>query len=368
MNESGVSCAWKLASENLSKKLDRQSLDANKLTLAKGVVLRFTRNGAVDDIKYSQGQLCICSQVPEHDDDRLQVLIPPPGFRSLSKINVTTPPLDWKKVYLYREYGYDIAVGSLLMRRKQFPVVNHVSCTLHRALGLTLNSVTSRIASPSGPSADRHYCLWEKQQLLVLLSRVPSLDRITLINTETEIRDTITYLLNRRSLQEGYVNHVMKAVSKVISAEPTDRIIIENINFRPRRVSEVYLDDGGCVYMLISTRTLVHSYVGQTMQLSERVDAHNRGSSKHASVITSLFHLRPWFVGGIIVGIPFKPDMNDFSRAIRHRLEDAWHRLISPSDVPAIVLSKGKSLINVFGGEYPDLKFIDFVSESPMDV
>ena len=57
-------------------------------------------------------------------------------------------------------------------RRKQYPLNYNICSTAHKAMGETLPSIATRIEDGS------HYQLWDRNQLLVIISRVQSLDRI----------------------------------------------------------------------------------------------------------------------------------------------------------------------------------------------
>ena len=74
--------------------------------------------------------------------------------------------------------------------RRQYHLSHFVSTTVQKSIGATLPYVATKLSLQ-----DNKYRLWELEQMLVILSRVPSLNDITFVTTDPE--DTIASILNK---------------------------------------------------------------------------------------------------------------------------------------------------------------------------
>lgn len=367
LNEGGLHSTWKSATSNMSKQFNKYSSDPYELKLAVGLVLRFTRNGTSTDrgIVFSQGQLGICRELPNSStSEHVGILLVPVGIQFVDAIDVMNPPTSWTLAAIHRSLGYDVIVGAVTMRRRQYPLKNHISSTIHKSLGLTVPQLTTRLATPT---SDNRFALWEKQQLLVVISRVRKLTDITLINTPDEIRQTVTYLLDKRSTDMTMVARLLKAVAKTQSQVDPSRIILRSrFDPIPLRVFDPNVYDGGCVYCLTSTTNADVTYIGCTSNIYKRLNSHNRGLQ--GASFTAINDLMPWRIAALIIGFPFHARSSSYNKSSRAEVEHAWHILIASSDTLAVVLSKGKSLLSHYRLKYPYLKFVDYCSKTDTDV
>jgi len=193
------------------------------------MALTFNNNIATQTLpKFSQGQLVIISQLPDltlpPDDQRLSCRLVPPGVRVRGPQDVN---LNWPVINLKKRVSLPVTLArtaACVARRRQWPVRYYVSSTIHRIIGETCDRIATQISVASSA-----YTLWEKEQLIVLVSRVRSLDHITFVGTLNDTLLAIRKLLKQKSdlatwidkrietlnlLQDNY-NPILEAVPRL---------------------------------------------------------------------------------------------------------------------------------------------------------
>jgi hypothetical protein len=90
----------------------------------------------------------------------------------------------------------------------------------------------------------------------------------------------------------------------------------------------------GYVYILISKRDGNFTYIGQTKNISQRLDAHNRG---HGAIDTAPIERRPYALAGLISSV-------GLDASVRMRLEQHWRvlREQSSTDSPYRIVKLGE--------------------------
>ena len=92
----------------------------------------------------------------------------------------------------------------------------------------------------------------------------------------------------------------------------------------------------GYVYILISTRDGNFTYIGQSKNISQRLDAHNRG---HGAINTTPIELHPYALAGLISSV-------GLDASVRMGLEQRWRVLCEQSitDSPYRIVKLGESV------------------------
>ena len=174
---------------------------------------------------------------------------------------------------------------------------HHIASTIHGSMGSDIGKVVTSISRTQSL-----YALWLKEQVVVLLSRTSYARDITFVGNIKDTIDALKHMLRIKSQYSEYMNHVMEVLSFVNSHPdiPQPRIIQEHEHhpFRPCDVS-LPTDDNGYVYILVSTRNYKTTYIGKTLNISVRIDQHNRGEG---AIQTRPIQYRPWAVLTYVAG------------------------------------------------------------------
>jgi predicted GIY-YIG superfamily endonuclease len=299
--------------------LSYKCLEPSTLVVFVGAVMRLTYNnvhGVATCPRFSQGQLCVVLDIT-HDQideqyDRITVKLVPPGLRDFDAGHL---PLDWSEFQVKRRSTAPIITsGRTKARRKQFPLCHFVCSTIHKALGETLPHIATQLSL-----IDKRYRLWQREQLLVLLSRVPSLNDITFVTVDPE--DTIAAILNLLQQPSRWAAHVDNVLHSLNCSNAEPCVVYHDLNPLPN-VQQLMPDVSlGFVYMIVSTTDCRYAYVGETSCIRRRLQEHNSG---HGAQFTNDPYLRPWALMVLICGFPDGADTVQNSAA-RKAFERQWH-------------------------------------------
>ena len=313
---------WKKADENTVKFLNHSNRvkEPEILCVYKYAILEFTTN---NHTTWSQGQLAILMQTPkQHDIDinkdlELDVMIAPVGIKCLPSSYIETSAEtilesnNWthQKVKRISEPKKVTVSRDLLGNRKQYPLTSRVAATIHRSMGCTL----AKIATEVSDTVDNPGYIWDKAQVVVLLSRTHYLRDIIFVCRKINFHQTAQLLANILTKIPQYYKH-MKMVIRNCSirfdldntaTRQHDRSIpVVEMNLYPFRSMDIILPDdnaqpNGYAYVLVSLKNLRSIYIGSTKNLAKRYKAHNKdlGKSKIAPI-----YLRPWSLVGYVTG------------------------------------------------------------------
>ena len=198
--------SWSLANRSEVTRISKHVLEPEELQIFKGEVMRLTYNKTHGSIKFSQGQLCIVEEIvgePNEDEAAVVVRIIPPGVRIYNNANQT-----WPTVTLKRQYSQEISLSQTIHgRRFQLPLRYYKANTIHRIMGETCAAVATEINNHDHEK--RHLRLWEKSQILVLLSRVRELSSLYFVGGQYENDCNYKRDANKkRCLAISYPDHV----------------------------------------------------------------------------------------------------------------------------------------------------------------
>lgn len=163
---------WGSASESTSIRLEAKLKEPSVLLFYRGALFEFTYN---KDGCFSQSQAAILFDLPNQENlnnwKKVKVLAAPPGVKDIS-----FDPTASKEYYLaqgYKEVSVSTApersqtVGDNIQDHcKQYSLKHQVTSTIHAAMGDTLLKMATEIFR-----SDPNFCMWDKGQLVVILSR-----------------------------------------------------------------------------------------------------------------------------------------------------------------------------------------------------
>ena len=306
--KSNRTSSWK---EILKKNLNRLCLEPRKLFCYENALLRGTCN--IPNLNVSQGQMCVFKSFD--GSKKIEVIVASPGVRKIPSSNEIGQhgfnENGWFEIVLHKQAGFVHSFKGSSLRRTQFPLKNFMAMTIHKAMGETIGKVVTKI-----DCFEAEYCLWEKEQLYVLVSRVQNLKDLTFVGDRETTIITIKRLLGQTAQWDEYTE---KLVQTACNQAPVV-FDIANTSFKPRKV-DIPPGDVGFVYLLVSTKDISVSYVGETCNIKRRLREHNSGDG---SFLTNKRHLRPW---GVLCSATGFSDDDCTNQIQREHLESNIHKM-----------------------------------------
>lgn len=306
---------WTNADKFISRKLDRNVGEQNKLFVYEGAVMRLTHNKTAGDVQYSQGQLCVVSELPANTNDSraaIKVRLLPVGERKIHRLEDIPP--HWLEVALKRRHSTQVVVGYGMMkaRRLQFPLRYYVCSTIHKSLGETCPAIATQISS-----TESKYAIWERQMLLVLISRVQRLEDIHFVGSP---RDTLKAMEHVLRDEHSMAKKQAEAIKKLDWLSSEVRIVppVRAFNLHLKECGVPSLDCG-FVYIAVSTENLRILKTGHCKNLKKEMDRLNDPS------ITEDSSAQPFALVAFIHGD--KPEDNQ-AEIRRENLHTFWRNRI----------------------------------------
>ena len=248
------------------------------------------------------------SQEQLNNWQKIKILIAPPGTReiiydeTMTKQSFINNGFTECRIGTSNEYTQSLK-NNIQGKRKQYGLKPYVSSTIHGAMGDTLQFMATQISTQ-----DSNFSLWDKGQLVVLLSQTKKAENSIFIGPKNETLKALTQLLLSKTQWSNYIEEVLKLVTvnndhDINQNNAMQRPTTQNLNQNnyPFRVNDVQLPDvqSGYVYMLISLCHPNFSYIGETICIRSRIQMHNSGNGARA---TAPAYLRPFALFAYICG------------------------------------------------------------------
>ena len=220
---------------------------------------------------------------------------------------------------------------GLAAKRKQYGLRHRIASTIHSGMGQDLEYVITKV-TPEAVNAD--YCLWEREQVVVLLSRTHFAKNIIFVGPPKQTLDALVHVLRKPSQYSDYMEYLLDRLCA--TGGGTRKLVIDQHAHPLRRMDiDISQDTSGFVYLLVSLKDRKSTYVGQTGNMIRRLREHNSG---FGALSTSNPSLRPWALMGYIIG--FDGSSTDqrkyYEAAWQNRLRtlrEKKRRLLTPDDV-----------------------------------
>jgi predicted GIY-YIG superfamily endonuclease len=315
---------WRSASTETSQLLDKKCREPQILIFEIGLVYSCTFN---DRIK-SNTQKAILFDLPDQDVlDRfgaIKVLLAPPGCKE-----VLFHPDKTKADYIQRGYK-EVSIEAtphkiynfqhnLQANRKQYGLQNFTSGTIHSIMGDTLPSLATSFSN-----RDKKFGIWDKGQVVVILSRTPKPEDTIFVGDKQDTLDALESILKSRTQWTDHMENILRVVT-INSIGNGDNLELSRGTMAhtafPFQLNQVLLptDTSGYIYMLISLRSSDFFYIGKTKDLHQRMRSHQSGFGSNS---TQPEHLRPFAYFAYICGF----DGND---KLMFYLERKWKENVS---------------------------------------
>ncbi|CAB9511976.1 unknown protein [Seminavis robusta] len=304
--------------------------EPHSLVLYKGAVYQATFNYAG---RFSQAQLVYLHEIPPqstvNEMKPFDAYVAPPGCREAPPLDVTVQTLveelGWKKVKVTKCPAHSRHVQrNTLARRIQYGLRLFTSATIHGVMGQTLNVLVSQVSDE-----DPLYSLWEREQVIVLLSRTRRARDMIFAGDKTQTANALFNALFKVSQFSEYIEHLLDRLIEYHPEHPrhsshqqtplTLRQHAIHYAQHPFRTkdAEIPSNCSGFAYILVSQAQPDVTYIGETQNLRERLTLHYQGS---ACSQTSIEHLRPWGMLAFVAGF-------EFSKSRRKSFESRWKAL-----------------------------------------
>ena len=153
--------------------------------------------------------------------------------------------------------------------RKHYGLKHYVSSTIHSAMGDTLSHMTTEISS-----TDFNFSLWDKGQLVILLSRTKFVANSIFVGNRNDTLNAFRLLIIKKSQWTDYIEEVLDLITIDNNRNPernTTRTMSPS-SF-PFRVCDTPLPQSntGIVYMLVSMKHPNYTYIGTTNCIRTRI-------------------------------------------------------------------------------------------------
>lgn len=311
---------WKNASVHVTRQLDRKTKEDRELFFVPGMVYEIT---GVKKDKYHNHQLCMLWDVPTRetieDFSPVKMIVAPPGCKDYPSYDSLTSKqelfdMGWTEVPVgtARDNTYKCN-GGIKGRRKQYALRLHIYYTLHAAMGCTVSAICSRVSKEKGDP----YYLWEKAQVIVLLSRTRCARNMYFVGDDpVRIANDLLHVLQRET---QYFRYMLNLLSVLLERDggPTGTAVPITFEEHPFRPIDIPLptDKTGYCYLLVSLKSPGVTYIGETDRLGPRLNQHNTGIG--GAVQTKSLHLRPWGMLCYVVGF-------EYDKSERKSFESRW--------------------------------------------
>jgi predicted GIY-YIG superfamily endonuclease len=339
---------WTAATLETTRFLNRKVKEPDEIHFFDGAVYEMTFN---DKDNFTQSQIAVLAAMPTADDISqfrdVKVMIAPAGCK--------TVPENYRDIMCLREQGWKhCTVGlaperiqtvrskGLKAKRHQYGLKHRVASTVHAIMGAELDKLVTSVSK-----RNREYGLWEKEQVVVILSRTKRAKDIIFVGDTNDTLDALCELIQINSQYSDYMAHILDQLCDGQRQLPFPVIDYGRHPYRPIDVEKPQDSTGFC-YLLVSMKNLETTYIGQTFYLVKRLKEHNTG---HGSRQTVSPMLRPWALLGFVCG--FDRDKNlmlSFERRWKD-LRDATVRRNGPQS-PSQIGDLAKDVISTMRGQY----------------
>jgi predicted GIY-YIG superfamily endonuclease len=316
--ESTLESQWEVASATTTAVLSRKVKEPRKLCFYPYATFEITFN---DYENFSQGQIALLANMPTEQEIKdfspISIYVAPDGCKTFpSSINhETLVQQGWcvKKMTKCREHSVYLGNG-IEAKRRQYGLRHRIASTIHAGMGQDLQHVVTRVTDKTG---DPNYHLWDKEQVVVLLSRTNYAKDIIFVGDKKMTSKALSDLLTKRSQYTEYTSYMLTVLSTCEENIVHTKSL--NLKFYPYRAIdfEIPYNTCGYVYLIKSLSPYMQqtTYIGETNNIVRRIQEHNklRGSNSTNNAL-----LLPWALVCFVTGFSLS------SSTVRKQFEQLW--------------------------------------------
>jgi predicted GIY-YIG superfamily endonuclease len=291
--------AFREATSDISRIISQKCKVPETLLFFKGAVFECTFNCPKDSFLNADPVFMfnIPSATDLEDWKKIKVLKFPPGWSDFS-VDPGRPysyyvEEGFKEIDIPVGPEYTIGNGTMQCLRKQYGIRHRITGTFHGSMGDTYESMASEISN-----TNPDYGLWDRGQLVVLISRTKVPNKTIFVGPKHETLQTLKSVLTKRTQWTNFITAILNVIT--VNEAPVHGRILSPESF-PFRISDMRLPetDQGIVYMLNSLKRRSFTYIGKTKHPRSRLQNHNSGFGSSSTEPT---HLRPFAVMAYITG------------------------------------------------------------------
>ena len=311
---------WYPASDRVSSSLDKKLKEPRSILFFRGAVFVCTFNAI--NYSFSQAQMCLLFDLPEQIDldnwRRIKVLVAPAGMKEIifddekSKDDYIAEGFKELSIGIAPQWTQHFS-NNIQGKRKQYGLKHNVSATIHCAMGDTLTYMATSISN-----TDQNLNIWDKGQLVVLLSRTKYAKNSIFVGPKQETLAAFRHMMTLKSQWSEYIEDVLELVT-INSDNNIGNYVPRTLSptSYPFRICDIPLPQcrTGYVYMLVSLRHQNFTYIGTTNCIRSRIQQHNCGNG---AIETAPAYLRPFALFSYICGF------GGHRRDLRYYIERKW--------------------------------------------
>lgn len=316
--ESTLESQWDSASLTTTKFLSNKVKEPRKICFYPYAMFEVTFNC---ENKFSQGQIAVLAAMPTVEELKqfspISIYVAPHGCKIFPSTfnNNTLLQEGWHIESMTKCPEHAVPLGhGIDGRRRQYGLRHRIASTIHAGMGQDLKYVVTKVTDKTG---DPCYHLWDKEQVVVLVSRTNYAKDIIFVGEKKVTSKALSDLLKKRSQYTEYTSSMLTTLST--KRQNTEDLQTLNLNLYPYRAIDFEIPSNSCgfVYLLQSLSPYMHqpTYIGETKNLIRRTREHNqlRGSKSTNNPL-----LLPWALICFITGF------NSVSNSVRKQYEQLW--------------------------------------------
>ena len=180
-------------------------------------------------------------------------------------------------------------------------------------MGDTLHKIVTEISSEGND-----FRLWDKAQAVVLLSRTKLGSDIFFVGDKMETINALSSLIRTSNQWMNYMENILE-MGCINRESVNTQVSVFNHQECPFRICDMSVPqcNTGFVYMLVSTKVLTFSYIGETINMHARLYQHNSGYGSKTTIPVSL---RPYALFAYVCGF-------EANGKLRRIFEKSWKQI-----------------------------------------
>ena len=298
--ESSTESNWVEATSATTRLLSRHVKEPERLYFYPGAVYEITFNR---DDQFSQSQLAVLAEMPSMEDVNelrsVSVYVAPEGTKAIP-VNLVTEDDFVRHGFCKRSIGtapeHSKYIGlGILGKRHQFGLRHRLAATIHAGMGQDLPALVTCV------TGDDMYHLFQREQVVVLLSRTHYAKDIIFVGDPDETAEALASMLDKDGPYSEYMEYLVR---KLVHRSPEQAPSIDLATRHPYYAMNVDVPNGntGFCYLMVSMAKGSEgkvTYIGQMPNLVARFEKHKRGAGPSATADPGL---KPWAILAYVSG------------------------------------------------------------------
>lgn len=280
---------WRSASPTTITALESKLKEPERLLFFKGAIYQCTYN---EDGVFSQSQLALLYDVPQQEDidnfRKINILLFPPNIKLDGfEFDPSKPKSYYISTLNFKEVKIGLSMENIEYLpndvqavRRQYGLRHFITGTIHGAMGDTYYIMATSVSN-----VIKQLRLWEKGQLIVLISRTRTMKNTIFVGSKSDTIAGLVELLTKRSQWSNYMDQVMDIVTirndstEIESGMQETNSVMNQINY-PFRLCDIDLpqDKTGAVYFMRSKKDPSYVILDSCMCLRTQLLKINTGS------------------------------------------------------------------------------------------